>query len=857
MVYLVRHYKKFHFSFLLSFLIPVFSLGIVFALFGISPFGAKSLLIKDLYWQYVEYYNFYYDIFLNGKSLFYSWEAGLGMNFFGIFGYYLSSFFSPIVLLFGRSHLPEAIIALTLFKVGCSGLTISIYFAKGYQIKGSTNVIFSIMYALMSYVIVYAQNIMWLDGIIYMPLILLGIEYLLKDKLYGLLTIALALMFISNFYISYMVGLFSFLYFLARYFAIFDLKPLKPFLLKLIRFAFVTLLAVGISAIVVIPTYLALKETVNPGVSIPWIFDFLKNVIDIITKLYFGMYDSIKSGLPNIYIGILPLLLFPLFFSNKRIVVKERLVYAFLIAILVLSFEVPLLNIVWHAFDNPDSFPYRYSFILSFLLLTMAIRVFVLFEKEDLRQLNIVFIVNVLLVILLQKLSPVYMDGRNTLMNLLFLCTFFILLYGKVYYKKKQVISVLLVLVVVFDLSANALHLLRSLNEENNYKARAEYRHGETSREVFKKVQQMDPAIYRMESETTNTFNDAFRYDYKGVSHFSSMTNGNIIKTTEKLGYTRYLEKWMSYKGNTLVADSIIGIKYIVNRMPVEKLGYEKVDLDNNIPGYYVYKNTNSLPLGFMMNSVQELQEAFVNPFQYQEDLLKSFGNDVQYYTSVIPNEVEYKNLDVTNQDGQTILTKKIQEEDGIVRYTFNLKNSKQLYLYIDSNQIDLSEVLVNGHVLSQYPGTYSSGILDLGMFIYGETTVELKLKANTFIMQDITFKTLNVARFESLVEQLRKQPFEVDEWSSSSVKGHINAEKQGIMFMSIPYDRGWTIRVDDKKVEPLKIAGSFIGFHLSEGEHKIEMSYVSPGFKIGAIISSICLVIFMICMWVSLRKVK
>ncbi len=74
-----------------SFLVPFVLLGSLLASFGIYPFGDLTLLVSDMNNQYIQYFSYLYDVYTQGNSLLYSWQAGMGLNFTGIFAYYLAS----------------------------------------------------------------------------------------------------------------------------------------------------------------------------------------------------------------------------------------------------------------------------------------------------------------------------------------------------------------------------------------------------------------------------------------------------------------------------------------------------------------------------------------------------------------------------------------------------------------------------------------------------------------------------------------------------------------------------------------------------------------------------------------------
>jgi uncharacterized membrane protein YfhO len=186
------------------------------AIFGFYPFGERSVLITDMGQQYIEYHAALYDTVIGGGSLLYTWNTGLGMNFVGLFSYYLSSPFTLLMFLFPRGSITDAVLFIISMKIAASGLTFSIYLRKAVGIHGIHNILFSVLYALSGYTAVYFFNLMWLDSVVLLPLVILAVRHLVNTGRKMPLTVAFALLFFSNFYTAYMVGVFSLLYLAQR-----------------------------------------------------------------------------------------------------------------------------------------------------------------------------------------------------------------------------------------------------------------------------------------------------------------------------------------------------------------------------------------------------------------------------------------------------------------------------------------------------------------------------------------------------------------------------------------------------------------------------------------------------------------
>ena len=250
------------------YLLPAFALpAALFLLILLSnhilPFGETTLLFSDLDSQYIEFMAEYRRVLLGEGSFSWSWHAGLGMNFIALIAYYLASPFNFLLVLFPENQLPLAVSILTLLKLGCAGMAFAYYLRKHFCGKDGFIVFFSACYALSSYVLGYSFNIMWLDALIWLPLLCAGIDTLLTSKRKGMagLTFLLALSFLSQFYMAWMTGAFCVIYFLAQ--TLLSKCSFRDFLRSALRFGICVGIAAGLSMFLLLPTFFVLKNNMG------------------------------------------------------------------------------------------------------------------------------------------------------------------------------------------------------------------------------------------------------------------------------------------------------------------------------------------------------------------------------------------------------------------------------------------------------------------------------------------------------------------------------------------------------------------------------------------------------------------
>ena len=312
----------------ISFAASALVMLLVYICFELIPFGSRTILRMDLYHQYGPLFAELYERLVGGESLIYSWDTGLGSSFLGNFYNYLSSPLSVIILLFGHSNIPEAIATMILLKAALASAAFAYYLKRSTGKNDATISAFGVLYSFCGFFIAYYWNVMWLDAMLLLPLIALGIEQIIKKGRFWLYTAALALTMLSNYYMSFMVCIFAVLYFLVYYFSHYEITArfsgLQPeegkaslwsrmknsrFLQSGFRFAGGSILSGGIAAFALVPTYFILQACSATSGAFPkkyasyfTIFDFLANHFASVTPT---IRSSGEDVMPNVYLSLI------------------------------------------------------------------------------------------------------------------------------------------------------------------------------------------------------------------------------------------------------------------------------------------------------------------------------------------------------------------------------------------------------------------------------------------------------------------------------------------------------------------------------------------------------------------------
>lgn len=845
-----------------AFFIPAILMFAVYAAFGCYPFGDNSVLVLDLNGQYVYYYEGMRDAFWGNASMFYSWSRNLGGEMMGIFAYYLASPFSLIVMLFPRSMILESILIMQLCKLGAAGVTFAFYLKNSKRTGDYSTLIFSTLYAMMSYAVVQLMDPMWLDGLIYLPLIIFGVEKLIDEGKILRFIIPLALVFMANFYIGWMVGFFTFLYFF--YYLFFAKKEedttKKELIAILLRFGVGTIIAVMCAAAILIPVYYSLKlgklEFTTPNFDLKPQF----TLFNFFTKLLPESYDTVRSeGLPFVYCGTLTLFMIPLYFTNNNIEMRKKVGNGALLTMVLLSMYLSTIDIAWHGFQIPNWLPYRYSFVFSFVMLTMAAEAFERIEGVSYKQLGATFAALILYVIYIDSQKLSYLQTNKAIwFSLVCIVGFTMLMY---YYKKNyniKTIPLAILVLVIGELFGSSLETLNSINTDVVYSKHSSYDdYVEKGREVMDKLEEVDNGFYRTEKTFYRTVNDPMAFGMKALSHSSSTLNAGPINLLLNLGFTSG-GHYVKYKGDTLVTDALFGIKYVMTK---DKTVYydESVVTQDDIT---IYKNPNALSIGYMVNdNIKDLKILSGNPFVNQNKLLSAMlsDEDVEYFKQITVNDKVYENVKESGA-GDIKYTKVDTTLDGKIEFQMDAPTDDLVYMFLPSTYVTEHEmnIWVNQEFLDQYYETENYCIKTLGRFDAGESlSVSATLNKDDVYMRDQWFYYLDEDLFQTAIANLKQEQFNVTKYSDTYLEGTVTASAGEVLMTTIPYEPGWTIKVDGKKVDYIKLADSLIGVELAEGAHDITMSFFPKGLAIGLIISGVGLLLVLIVIFYEKKNRK
>lgn len=826
----------------ITFLISTIIISVIYTLSKIAPFGNNSMLDVDFYHQYGPLLNELYDRVKERSSLLYSFNTGGGLPFYRNFLNYLSSPFNIVLFLFKKENIVMAFSCIIGLKVIFASGMMSIYLKKTFKKDGVLLTIFSVLYAFSGYFCSYYWNIMWLDGMVFLPLIMLGINKLVDDEKPIFYTVFLSIMLIANYFIAYMICIFAVMYFFGYLFYRYGFS-LKKTYKKIILFILFSILAAALVSFALIPLYKALSSISATSDSFPELtlqFKFHELLFNHLTGVNRTVFASDELPLPNVYAGLLTFTGVILFFINKKINIRAKLLAFLILLIFVLSFNINSLDFIWHAFHVPNDLPWRYSFIYVFIFITIGY--YGILRIKDLKKSSVFAsaFISLIIILLAYKFSFKNIDFDRTIINIIFVLLY-LLIFLFTQFKKinKKIIYALIIIFVSaeciygIDYNWNIDHDIATFMSDKN-----------TYEKLISETTSKDNDLYRMEKTDYLTLNDAAWYNYKGISTFTSMAYESVSKFQRKLGLSGNNINSYYYKYyNTPIYNTMFDIKYLMGSY-IENPYYSYLKTDGKVD-LIKYNYSSSLLYGVDKKIKGYYPEEY-NPFKNQSDFVSLTTNTTDIYTDVLVKNViggeitpsDFKNN--SNGEFNYIL------DDGQDSITFMLDNkvNQNIYLYINGSNVNGFEV--DDKYYSITSDEYYT--VDVGTKEIGDVKVKINFKDNN---DDGIIKFYAYAidddKFKEFYNEINKNILKVTSYSDTLIEGDVTLKSDKVMLSTIAYDIGWKVYVDGKSVDTYKIADSYLAFDIKKGSHKIKLVYYPDGMKLGLITSFISLAIIFI----------
>lgn len=885
---------------MLAFALPVVGMLVLMVIAGVKPFGDRTFLYSDAWHQYYPFFLNYREALRSGDSLLYNWTLGMGMDYLGLISYYLASPLNLLSVILPEKWLLTYFTLLTPIRMGLAGLFFAIFLKGIFRKDDISIVLFGGFYAFCAWSLGYRWNVMWVDTFALLPLVVLGMVKLLRDKKFVLYTLALFQAVYSNYYVGLFVCIFIFLLFFC--YEICRWRGFGRFFCDLGRIALFSLLAIGMTAVLELPTLAALQTTQSSVNNFPEGFKLniasentWKGLFDAMRQVAGNLGGAIeptwKEGLPNLYCGVGTLLFGFLFLLAKDVKLRDKICAVSLLVFFILSFIIRQLDYIWHGFHFTNMIPYRFSFLFSFVLLYMAYRAWLLRRTFDKYQIAIAGILTADILALSNDLLSTQVirfsdsDFLTKLglggivwelpLYLIFNIGFFLLYIGGLFYGsyRKKLSADPDERMIVRERIARKQHrknarrflagvmileiamTLVSFGTTMSFTRVPNYPKGTTytaSMIRYMKEREEDNLFFRAEVSHAQTLNDDALNSYAGISAFTSSANVSVTEFMKSLGYgAKNTYNRYCWEEASPVSNLFLNLKYMIERDDRERGSsvFEDLHTYGNI---HLLENKAYLPLGFLTEyGLAEVDfQSDSNVFNRQNTIFSASTGITETVWHRLPGSA----LTISG-DGVTI---KDHSSSGYCSYAEGVKNSTVTYTYVADRDgfmcvnVDLPKrndvtIKYNGTVL--YDETTSLAQMMAVCDVVAGDVVEVVMKCDADTKakgtMTLTAAILDMDTFWEGYEILNASTLELTTFRNTYVAGTIDCDRDGLLYTSIPQNGNWSVFVDGEAADIRLVGECMVSVELTRGTHEIEFVYHNASFTLGCTVSAVSAGIF------------
>lgn len=883
-----------------AFFIPFIVLIIIFNINGISLSSHTGLTIisYDMQSQYISYARNFRDIFTNSGSLIYTLSKAFGGDYFSIYSFYLSSPFNFFIVLVNNESIPLFFLWSSIVKLSFIGLNMYLLLVFTKRKIKIGYLIFSTSYALLSYGLIYLSNFMWLDGVMILPLTILGLHKLKEGKLMWIYPLCIAFM-MFNWYIGALSAIFIVLYFLAL---LANSKDKKDCLTFLCRFAIFSLLGGMISASYWLTSFLHFSGTKATA-------GFPQNEFFSISMFISGLLENnyttpsnitLYSGYISMFTSIVALVFFSMYFANPIFSVKMRVSMGILFLIYCLASSNSILNALFHGGREPTWFPGRFSFVIAFLVCYLGSEEFDNIASEKYYSFIVPALSLVIFLPIVVNLPNDKLYGNQTYIysvpSLVIYIVTLIALFGlylirnftKFKYTNYVELGLTLVLICLASFSSfrggnNIINVNKNSSILQTYETYLDDDKYQKDVDYIKGLEQYKN--YRMElnfnrlGNYNEINNNPMFYSYAGVSHFSSSEKKNVEEQVERLGF-HYNQFFESYDGgSTASINSFLGIKYLINKDYnnysdkaefYRTYPFSKVSDSTYNTGISYYKNELALGLGFTTNHMESTyisQGKYVgekiywyDDLEYQNEMFKGLSENV-YSSDSVGNKYKKDifiplNISSVNVSSSVIVSKDEFGRDlystndlgGTISITLNVPSqgyNKPLY-FAEKTKNEKVNYSIDGDSLNinSYWHKGIRSFVDNSSHIHTFTAYLEKGVSNIqlgfyYEDTDVLKEYIDEVKKDTISELIPTRGL-----TSYSFKGKLNlTSKNRDLLFTLPNQKGVQIYLDGKPMPTKTSYDIFSSIDLTEislGEHDIEFKYSDRGLQIGLVLSGL-----------------
>lgn len=833
---------------LAAFCLPVILMLLAFLVMGIYPAGENQIAVIDMYHQYVPFLGELQSKLQSGGSLFYTWNGAGGSNFWNLLAYYGASPLNLILVLFPKKFLMEGVTLILLLKIGLAGSTMAVYlraivWEKDKRSADISLVGFATLYALCSYVMAYYWCIMWMDAVALLPLCILGLHKILDGRSGVFYTVCLALVVVINYYMAIMVCIFILFYYPVLYFIKVQGESAGHFFKTTGRAVGYSLLGVLMSAVMLLPTWMSMQSTYYISADMPEKTELYNDLLDILNQMLPNAELTYREGLPNLYCGMFVVILLVFYWISRTIPLREKLLNGAFLVFLIFSLNINKLDFIWHGFHFPNQLPYRYTFMICFLLIAMAYQVFQRVDEIRVNHLWILLAAGGGYYLLAQKILTEHIKDLDLFVysGLAWLALYVAILL--LYKKGRLPKNLLLILTVILLTCEMASNTCTSIDQVGTTQRSNYYANEADIAKLVKKTEGTDDRFGRTEMNDNYILNCPAMYHYKGISQFSSSLNANATALMEHIGVEGAPDKnRFNYNQTDPVTNAMLNIRYLIGKnLPIDDSDFKQIAKSGNSR---LYESIYPLSIGYMTaDTIRTWNYEQENPFMVLDDYVRAVTQNkyTSVFTEIEPVDVSAANIELSSTgDGMWDSTLKNETKKSKTILTYQAQQTGKQYLFIEADDADAITVSQENKDDKIEIRNDCGSIVNLGEMDSGTeftVTIEYKEEKGGSVVSHVC--TMDETVWQDAYNMLSASMLDVTDYGDSCLKGTINVQEDGVFVTSVPYEAGWKLKVDGhtREINEL-IGGAWISTSLSAGEHQIELSFRPPGLIAGLLIT-------------------
>ena len=874
----MKNVRKALLFYMFAFLLPCVIILIALIGLHIAPFGEHTLVISDADGYYMNTLSYAGRMLKGLEGLTYSFEKGLGGNMMGHLNGILLTPFGFLFSLVSTSDYPVAFTFISALNFSLCGLTMYLLLADLYG-HGTGNLIFSTAYALVGFNVANVFQAVFFTAAAPLPLMALGLRKLFQGKSPLLYICTLAYALLKNAYFGYVLCVASVLFFfVGLWYYKGEVQPGQLFL----RYAISSLCGGLLVCALWLPGFLSLRggRLDQTGLAD---FSLWENmpILQIGAKLFTGANSTAElvNGLPNIYVGILPLALAVLFFLNRKVDGRKKIAFGVLLGIYLASFWIVALNMVMHGGTTTNWFNYRYSYVFSFLLLVAAADLWQQIDDlpyGDVKRCAIILVVGTILVFS-QRYE--FVKGGMVLLDYGVLLLIFLawrMRQRRPEHNPKRLFDIIALVLVCVNLFMNFRVCTNNIMEWgitlSNYRDTVD-----RVDPMVQAVKASDTDFYRMEvnrQRSGTTGNDPMLYGYNGVGHGGSNERNFVREGTSKLGIPWFDMRNYYADGIPAATDALLGIRYVIAEEDLaEEKGYVKV---TDTEDWNLYANPNAMGIAMLTaGDISDVETEYTDVFDNLNRIWATLSGspddvlveetDIQFSTHNMSeplalnsgdaretvaqrdaslsaasasesgseaSESDSNDESADNTQGRAL--KEPPEGQSYIEYSWTAQRDGRYYSY---NRSGLSEASGSYDPVLHFEGYYHKDEVVKGYLPVPDSYV------SEYLLSEVAGRfRAAYADEEALAracQAVASQPVVLEKIKDDHLVGQYTAAESGQLLFTIPWDEGWSLYVDGEKAEITEVLGVFMAAQVKPGAHTFEMKYVPAGLSIGLKISA------------------